>query len=602
MTQINTTHTTWNFNPLFNSDNDPKIEEEKKLLLQKSEEFISKWEKRTDYLESPEVLKEALADYETWCKDYGSSGNQGYYLHLRLEQESDNSELKAKINKLKEVALKIANDMQFFTYRIAKIPENQQQKFLEFQGLQDYKHLLGRLFEQAKHLLSEEEEKIITLKQSTSHSNWTRMTEEFLSKEECSIIDEDGEKKYKNFNEVISLTSSKNKPTRDSAAKAINKVFKKHIEVGEAELNSILENKKVDDDLRKFPRPDSDRHLSDDINTEVVDTLIKSVSKRFDLSKRYYELKAKLFGVNKLSYHERNVPYGNLDKKYSYEEAVGLCYKVFNNLDSEFALIFKRLIEEGHVDIFPKKGKTGGAFCACDGTKKPTYILLNFAGKLRDVATISHEMGHAINDESMKTKQNELNFGVPLCIAEVSSTFMEDFVFEELMKEANLELRLALMMEKLGEDISSIQRQIACYMFEQELHNTFREKGYLNNKEIGKIFKKNMGAYMGPYVDQSKGSENWWLYWNHIRRFFYVYSYASGLLISKSMQYELKKDPAFITKIKDFLSAGSSDSPKNIFSKLGIDITNEKFWDKGLMEIEYLLNETEELAKQMKKI
>lgn len=587
---------------MFNSDNDPKIEEEKKILLKKSEEFVNKWKNRTDYLESPEVLKEALDDYEAWHKDHGSDGNQGYYFGLRMSQESDSSELKAKFNKLKDVALKIGNEMQFFTHRIARIPEYQQRKFLDFQELKVYKHFLERLFVEAKHLLSEDEEKIMTLKYSTSHANWARMTDEFLSKEECSIIDEDGTKKSKNFNEVISLTSSKNKPTRDSAAKAINKVFEKYIEIGEAEMNSIFENKKVDDELRKFQRPESDRHLSDDIDTEVVDALSKAVSKRFDLSQKYYELKAKLFGVKKLEYHERNVPYGDLDKKYSYDEAVDLCYDVFKNLDSEFAAIFKKLIEEGHVDVFPKKGKTGGAFCACDGTKKPTYILLNFTGKLRDAATIAHEMGHAINDELMKTKQNELSFGVPLCIAEVSSTFMEDFVFEELLKEANEELRLALMFEKLGEEISTIPRQIACYTFEQEMHKTFREKGYLNNKEIGEIFQKNMKSYMGPFVKQSKGSQNWWLYWNHIRRFFYVYSYASGLLISKSMQHKLRKDKNFIFKIKEFLSAGTSDSPKNIFLRMGIDITNQEFWNEGLLEIETLLKETEELAKKMGKI
>ncbi len=594
--------TSWDFSPLFDSDSDPKIEEEKKLLLEKSQEFIKKWKDRDDFLKDPEVLKEALAEFESWDRNHGSSGDQGYYFSLRSEQDLENPDLKAKNNKIHDLAVKIHTDIQFFTHRVSKIPESEQKKFLEFEGLKEYRHFLEKLFQEAKHLLSEPEETVLALKCAPAHSNWVRMIEEFISKEEKEIIDENEEKKTKNFSEIMSLTSSKNKLTRDSAAKALNEVFKKYIEVGEAEINSILQNKKVDDELRKFPRPDSARHLDDDIDTSVVDALINSVSSKFTLSRRFYGLKAKLMGVKKLEYHERNVPYGSIEKNYSFEEAIKLCYDVFKNLDDKFAEIFTRLIENGQVDVFPKKGKTGGAFCACDGVKKPTYILLNFTSKLRDVTTIAHEFGHAINDEMMKEKQNELNFGVPLCIAEVSSTFMEDFVFQELLKEADDELKLSLLMEKLNDEVSTIQRQIACYKFEQDLHDVYRKKGYLSNKEIGEIFRKNMEAYMGEFVEQSEGSENWWLYWSHIRRFFYVSSYASGLLISKAMQYKLRKNPEFIYEVEEFLSSGSFDSPKNIFSNLGIDITDEKFWDESLKEMEELLDETEKLAKKLGKI
>jgi oligoendopeptidase F len=179
---------------------------------------------------------------------------------------------------------------------------------------------------------------------------------------------------------------------------------------------------------------------------------------------------------------------------------------------------------------------------------------------------------------------------------------MEDFVLEEILKEADDELRLAVMMAKLNDDVSSIFRQAACYRFEQELHAEFRARGYLSKKEIGALFQKHMAAYMGKSVEQSPGSENWWVYWSHIRYFFYVYSYAGGLLISKSLQHSVRQDPAYINKVKEFFSAGLSDSPKNIFNRLGIDITDNRFWDQGLDEIEKLLNETALLAKKMGKI
>jgi oligoendopeptidase F len=143
---------------------------------------------------------------------------------------------------------------------------------------------------------------------------------------------------------------------------------------------------------------------------------------------------------------------------------------------------------------------------------------------------------------------------------------------------------------------------VAAYQFEQDWHSEFRKKGYLSKEEIGGMFARHMQDYMGDFVDQSPGSENWWVHWPHFRTYFYVYSYASGLLISKSMQAAVKKDPKFISKVKEFLQAGTSDSPKNIFLKMGIDVADEKFWDLGLEEINKLLSDTDSLAKKLKKI
>jgi oligoendopeptidase F len=170
------------------------------------------------------------------------------------------------------------------------------------------------------------------------------------------------------------------------------------------------------------------------------------------------------------------------------------------------------------------------------------------------------------------------------------------------VRKADDELRLSIMMMRLNDEVSTIFRQVACYRFEQELHDQFRQKGYLSKEDIGRLFRKHMASYMGDSVEQSPGSENWWVYWGHIRSFFYVYSYASGLLISKSLQNSVKEDPRFIGKVKEFLSAGLSDSPKNIFLRLGIDITDKQFWDRGLEEVENLLNETIHLAEKLGKI
>jgi oligoendopeptidase F len=411
-------------------------------------------------------------------------------------------------------------------------------------------------------------------------------------------LDEEGKPVTKGFGDLLDLVDSQNKEVRDASAKALNEIFAKHVDVAEHELNSILQDKKVNDELRGLDRPDKVRHISDDLESDVVDTLIATVSARNSLAQRYYALKAKLMGVNKLAYHERNVPLGNLNIKYPYQKAVEIVKNTFADLDRDFAEIFTDMVAKGQLDVFPMKGKYAGAFCTHKRLGDPSYVLLNHTDRLSDVLTIAHEMGHAINNYLIARTQNALNNDTPLSTAEVASTFMEDFAFERVSLDYTDGDKLYLIMEKLGDDISTIFRQVACYRFEQELHKSYRKKNYLTQEEIGTLFLKHMHAYMGNAVEQSAGSQNWWVYWSHIRSFFYVYSYSSGQLISKALQSMVRRDKSEIAKVKKFLAAGLSEPPKKLFLDMGIDITDAGFWNKGLDEVEELLNQAESLALQ----
>ena len=303
-----------------------------------------------------------------------------------------------------------------------------------------------------------------------------------------------------------------------------------------------------------------------------------------------------------LEYHERNVEYGSIATDYSDTDAIELIDHVFHSLDDEFQQIFQTMISNGQVDFFPKKGKLSGARSISVIKKLPSFIQLNFTNKLADVLAIAHEFGHAIHYEYIRRHQNEIYFSASLATTEVASTFFEDFVLEEILKGADSELKLSIMMKKLNDDISTIIRQVACYQFEQELHQKFRETGYLSKDQIGELFRHHMAEYMGEHVKQSPGAENWWVHWGHIRSFFYVYSYASGLLVSKSLQSKVKQNPRDINAVKEYFSIGTSQSPLSAFANLGIDITQAEFWQEGLSEIENLLDDTEKLAFQLGKI
>ncbi|MCL4367177.1 M3 family oligoendopeptidase [Patescibacteria group bacterium] len=589
----------WNLQSLYHDDNDPNIDRDKLIVKRANLKFIKKWQQRADYLTKPKILLQALNEYEELEKNFGRSGKFGYYFWLRAHLDQNNPQVKAKYNQITEFAKDLGNQIRFFTLNIAKIPQSQQSKFLRYSGLKKYRHFLETSWAFSPYLLSEEVEQVLNLKATTSFNNWVKMVAQFLAQEERNCLDANGKPAKQNFSQILSLLSNADKKIRDDAARAFNDILAHNVEVAEAEINSILADKKIDDSLRKMPRPDLYRHLEDDIDSQVVDVLMQTVAEKFYLAKRFYQLKAKLLKVKKLAYHERNVEYGQTSQTYTFAQAVELVGNVFTQLDPQFAQIFHDYLHLGQVDVLPKTNKQSGAFCIYDLPTAQVFVLLNFTNKLSDVTTLAHEFGHAINNELIKQKQHALDFGTPLATAEVASTFTEDFVLQRIWQEADAKMQLSLMMSKLNDDVSSIFRQVACYRFEQHLHQQFREKGYLSKEEIGKLFQKQMQSYMGEAVEQSPGSENWWVYWSHIRRFFYVYSYASGLLISKSLQAKLKKDPQFIEKIKQFLAAGYSESPSSIFKQLGIDITKEEFWKEGLQEIEDLLNQAEKLSKKL---
>ena len=602
--------TSWNYKLLFENLSEKELENEKEELIKANELFAKKWKKDQKYLEDPKVLKKALDELEVLQRNFGQNGKGGYYYWLQSQVDENNPEIKAKKQQYDNLGTKLSNELRFFELSLAKVSEGVQKKFLSDKTLSSYHHYLQRLFDQAKHTLSEKEENIVSLLSHSAFSAWEEMVSGFLSKSEREVLLPDEKSPTsprlrgtrKNFSELLSLLSDKNKKTRDSAAIAFNDILSSQKEIAEAEINAILHFKKVDDELRGFSRPDSSRFLADDVDEKTVDTLLETVAARYDIAKRFYTLKAKLLGVKKLNYHERNVEVGSASGEYAFADGKTLVKKVFSQLDPVFEHYLDEFLKNGQIDVFPQKGKRSGAFCVYWLKTAPTYVLLNYTNTLRDVTTLAHEMGHAINNELLREKQHALYFGTPTSTAEVASTFMEDFVLEELLKSANDHQKLALLMSKLNEDISAIFRQVACFRFEQELHKTYREKGYLSHVEIGKIFQKHMASYMGPSVDQSEGSENWWIYWNHIRMFFYVYSYAGGLLISKSMQNGVRRDHVFIEKVKEFLSAGLSESPRDIFLKMNIDMTKKAFWNAGLDEIERLLIETEQLAKKLKKV
>lgn len=575
----------WNLKLLYSNLDDPQIKKDIKLSTNAIQNFVAKWKDDYKYLKDSKTLKIALDEYERLNREYGVLTKPFYYTFLSKEIDLDNKDLKARLNKLSHTATKLENEIQFFEINLSKIPKKKQTEFVNSPELKEYKHYLEMLFANAKYILTDKEEKVFNLTSKTSFSNWVNMLEELLAKQTLVVINKELKKERISYNEASKYLTSTNKKVRDKTAKEYNKVNEKYIEIAEYEMNSILEAKQISDDYRGIKRADLPRHLSTDVDTEIVDTLIDVVTKNFNISKEFYKKKAKLLNQKTLGYHERNVPIEKIDRQYEFEKGLNIVKDVFYDIDTDFGNILNSFIKNNQIDSFPKNNKSGGAYCIHVNRNLPTYILLNYNKKVNDILTIAHESGHGIHSQ-LVSKQNSLNDSYSLALAEVASTFFEDFALERIMEESDdKELRKSLKMESMSDAVNTIFRQIAFYNFEKELHTTFREKGYLSHEEISDIFIRNMQAYLGDAVDVDDGMRYGWIYVSHFRRPFYVYTYASGLLISKFLQKKVREDRGFIEKFKTFLEAGSSKSVKNIFMDIGIDISKREFWKEGISNL-----------------
>lgn len=585
----------------YTSLKDPQITKDQKICEKKVTAFSSKRRKNENYKHDENTLFQALKEYQEIHAGPIEKGSA--YAELLFCTHISDNEIKGFENTQSERQKKTMQNLYFFEIELGKISIQNQKKFLKNKILKEYKHFLEKIFTSTKYNLSEQEEKVISNLSKTSYTKRIDLLNEKLNTEEVETLDEDHKKTKKSFNALFGLYKHPDKKIRTQAANNITKILLKHLNTAEHEINAVLTYKKEIDEMRKYPSPETSRYISDDVDETIINPLLEAVQEHYHIAHDFYKLKTKLLGVNKLAYHERSIPISTKQKKYTYQQGVKLIEKVATKLDPEFAQICNNFIQKWKIDVYPHNQKVWGAFQASFGHSDENVILLNYTDTLNDVTTLAHELGHGIHSVLSKKHQNSLWRQYGMAVAEVASTFMEDFVLEEILKECNEEEQLEILIEKINDSISTIHRQIALYQFEKELHDSFRQSWHLGVEQIWKIFQKNMKAYMWKSVSQDSGTEHYRVYRSHIRYFFYVYSYASGLLIAKTLQEKVKQNPNYIETIKThFLMQWGAKSPKEIFASMGIDITKKEFRKTGLQTITNQLKTAEKLAKKLWKI
>lgn len=581
--------TTWNLKLLYKSHTDPQIEKDVKNYEAAYEAFEKKY-KNADFTKSEDSLFKALTDFETLSANpYASRA----YLYFNYAKDLNGSDQKAEaeMNKLGDRLTKAGNRAIFLQLALGKIPEKQQKAYLKSKKLAHFSYFLEVIFKQSKYNLSEAEEKILSLKNAPAQEMWISSQEKLLSKQ--SVV---WKKQELPIPQAMAMVFTLPKKERAALHKLMMQKLRSISDFAEAEINATYTDKKISDELRGRKNAYDATLLNYETEEKTVFSLVDAVTKNYKIAHRFYKLKAKLLGLPKLGYEDRGVGIGKNTKEISFEEGLATVRKAFANMDADFANILDAYMKNGQIDVYPKQGKRGGAYCS-GSTGNPTFVLLNNVPHMKSVMTLAHEMGHSIHTDYSKESQTPLYQGYTIAVAEVASTFFEAVVFDDLFKTLSPKEQVIALHERIGDDVSTIFRQIACFNFEKDLHEMVRGQGAVSKEEIGALMNKHMKAYLGPVVEMTEDDGYYFVQWSHIRRFFYVYSYAYGALISKALYRKYKQDPSYLEKIKSFLKAGGSKSPQDIFNDIGIDTSDPAFWEEGLKALEDDIKLLEKLTK-----
>lgn len=582
--------TEWDLSVLYSSPTDPQIEKDVRLIESHYARFEKKY-RASAYTKTTRALVHALRDYEALVdKVSGMKPLRYFWFRKELNDKDDFAE--AQIRLISERLTKAGNRITFFELEIGKIPKAQQKEFLAEKQLAPYRYFLTRLFRTAKHNLTEPEERLLALTSAPAGSMWVSGVEKALAQRTITWKGKDVP-----LNEAMSAAAHKEtQADRAQMWKLILQKLGEVAEFAESEINALYTKKKITDELRKLSEPYSATILGYENDEKSVRALIDTVTAAFPVAHRFHALKKRLLKLDTFTYADRAAPlllHGVPTTSFPFDHAYNVVRAAFSDAGDVYATMLDQFLERGQIDVAPKPGKSGGAFCA-SAHKLPTFVLLNHTDDFNSTMTLAHEMGHAIHSE-LCTKQPVFYNDYSTAVAETASTFFEGWAFEHIAKTLPKEQRVKLLHDRLQDHIATVFRQVACFNFELDLHRSIRKDGWVPKEQMAALMQKHMQAYLGPSVSSGPEDGYFFIAWSHIRRPFYVYSYAYGQLISSALLQLVHADRKNMAKVAAFMEAGSSDTPERIFKRIGIDVTQPSFWKAGIKNIERDIDELESL-------
>ncbi len=578
----------WNLADLYESGDDPRLESDVDEAETAAAAFRDRYHGKVAGLDAAAVVA-AIEERERIESVFTRAI---FYAHLWFATDMNDSPRGALVAHLTEKGAGVETQLLFFSLELADLDDEAAEALLADAALERWRHWLRSVRKYRPYLLSEPEEKIMTEKVVSGFAAWDRLYDELLG---AIKVDLDGEEI--GFEEAMSKLYSPDRELRRRASEAVTAALEPGVRTRTYVFNTIAIDRSIDDRLRGHETWVSARNLANDTTDEAVQALIDAVVSRYDVVRRYYTLKARLLGLERLSFYDRMAPLAEDSAQMAWGEARELVVDAFADFSSDTGDIVERFFRDAWIDAPPRDGKRPGAFCATHVPGVHPYVFLNYTGDRRSVLTLAHELGHGLHGY-LAAPLGLFNASTPLTTAETASVFGEALTFKRLLAdEDDPKRRLNLLAGRIEDSIATIYRQVAMNRFEDAVHTWRRDEGELSPEKFEELWLGTQFDMFGDSVD-IEGYGAWWSYIPHfIGTPGYVYAYSYGCLFALSIfrKYELEGD-SMVEPYLDLLRAGGSKPPAELAEMVGLDLTNPDIWSSGIDALEAELDEAEALA------
>jgi len=582
----------WNLSDLYSGMDDPRIDQALDDALARAQKFQADYKGK---LSSPDLTAETLAaalrEYEALHQD---AGKPAYYASLLFTTDTSDPARGAFLQKVRERGTQLAIPLLFMDLELAALPEATFAPLAQSAAVAPYAHYLHTLRLYRDHLLSEPEERLLEETANTGGRAFRRLFSETVSNAAFTFRGE-----TMNQAKILSYLYDADPETRREAALAITEGLKANYRTITFLFNTLLQDKNVSDRLRHYEYPEQSRHMTNELPRETVDLVVDTVARNYPLVARFYHVKREILGLDTLAHYDRYAPLFEAEGVVTFPDARQIVLDAFGDFSPTLRDLAAEFFDKGWIDAPPAPGKEGGAYCQYVTPDLHPFVFMNYLGRMRDVMTLAHELGHGVH-ASLSRKQSLLNFHGTLPLAELASTFGEMLVFERVSASASPKDQLALYAQKIEDAFATIPRQTALYRFEQAIHKHRRSQGELTPDDFGSYWQKETQAMFGASVQLGDEHRLWWSYIGHfVNSPFYVYAYSFGELLALSLYRQAQSGgPVFAQKYLDMLAAGGSLSPQELMAKVGIDLDDPAFWQGGFEVLEGLVSRFEQLWQE----
>lgn len=587
----------WDLSSLFASIEDPKIKTLWEKADAEADAFVAAYKGKIESAAlSAQELSEAIKQYEHISSEASKPVHFG---NLLFAADTSDEKIAAFMQDQTEKASALRVKLMFFGLELLKAPDDFIKNALKDSALSNYVHFVKVARAYKPYILSEPEEVILEEAANIGSRAWVRLHDEVTSALKCPFIDPaTGEKSELSLEATVDKLYDSDRAVRQAAADAMTSGLESIEKVIAFTYNTLLADKRMDDRLRKHEYAEQSRHMANELDKETVDIVMRLCRERGDLVERYYKVKASILGLQELTHIDRYAPLFEAKQQVGYEEARRIVTKAFGEFSLPLAERAEEFFAKNWIDAEPRDGKTGGAFCNYNTPDLHPVVLMSYLGKMGDVMTLAHELGHGAH-ASFSRIQTELNYHGTLPLAELASIFGEMLVFDSLVKNAEPKDKLALYAKQIEGIFASVHRQSAMFRYEQRCHTERREKGELSRERFRDIWQEEMQSMFGGGLTLGEQHKCWWLYVGHFFFApFYVYAYSFGELLTLSIYQMAKKSgPDFAEKYVEVLKLGGSKTPYELMLILDVDLRSEQFWKGGFQAIDDMVSEFERIWK-----